>query len=259
MNRNLDGQDKLVHSLASKHQSGATCVKLVLPESGPPRGTLYLLPVEPGEGDAWGSPLTEVLKHDLHNQYRLTCVQPTFSAMLWYADHPTDQRSQQERYFIEDVVPLVEREYPDLLDGYRLLLGFSKSGYGVFSLLLRHPDLFAKAAAWDAPLGMTTHNRYGAAQAFGTQENFDKYNVWDLLRRSTESLGDRVRLGLFGYESFRGHMQATHFQMTKLGIPHHYADGPQRKHAWDGDWLPELVEFLAREGERLGPCRLGGG
>ena len=74
---------------------------------------------------------------------------------------------------------LVERGRPDPLDGNRLLLGFSTSGYGAFSLFLRHPGLFAKAAAWDAPLGMTTHNRYGAAETYGTQENFNKYSVWD--------------------------------------------------------------------------------
>jgi hypothetical protein len=58
-----------------------------------------------------------------------------------------------------------------------LLLGFSKSGWGaLFSLLLRHPDVFGKAAAWDAPLVMDSPGRHGNGDIFGTPENFEKYS-----------------------------------------------------------------------------------
>ena len=47
----------------------------------------------------------------------------------------------------------IEQHYPARADrDGRLLVGFSKSGWGAYSLLLRHPDRFGKAAAWDAPL-----------------------------------------------------------------------------------------------------------
>lgn len=39
--------------------------------------------------------------------------------------------------------------------------------------------------------------------------------------------------------------------MLKWGIPHHYVDGPQRKHAWDSGWLPEAVQFLAADRNRM--------
>jgi hypothetical protein len=57
---------------------------------------LYVLPVEPGEGTRWGSALAEVKRHDLHNEYGLICVYPTFSQLPWYADHPTDRGIRQK-------------------------------------------------------------------------------------------------------------------------------------------------------------------
>jgi S-formylglutathione hydrolase FrmB len=208
---------------------------------------LFLLPVAFAETSPWGDPLPEILEHDLHNRHSLICVMPSFTGMPWYADHPTDPRSQQERYFIEDVVPLVEASCSQVRGVDRLLLGFSKSGFGAFNLFLRHPGMFAKAAAWDAPLGMASINKYGSAEAFGTQANFDEYYLWEALKQNAGRLDDEHQLGLFGYDTFRGHMQATHYQMLKWGIPHHFVDGPRREHQWNSGWLPEVIEFLAGE------------
>ena len=88
---------------------------------------------------------------------------PTFSHLPWYADHPTDPDIRQESYLLEVVIPFIEANYPARADRRgRLLLGFSKSGWGAYSLLLRHPDVFGKAAAWDAPLMMSEPGKYGS-------------------------------------------------------------------------------------------------
>src|SRR5437773_1672793 len=80
---------------------------------------------------------------------------------------------RQETYFVKVVVPFVEKQYPAQAEpGGRLLVGFSKSGWGAYSLLLRHPDVFGKAAAWDAPLTMT-RPQYGMADIVGTPEQFE--------------------------------------------------------------------------------------
>ncbi len=146
----------LVHTAASEYQQGKTQIKVLLPDAFSARGrykTLYLLPVESGDGKRWGDPMAEAVRCDLHNKHKLICVFPTFSDLPWYADHPTNGEIRQESQLLRVVLPLVERNYPVLAerDG-RLLVGFSKSGWGAWSLLLRHPDVFGKAAAWDAPL-----------------------------------------------------------------------------------------------------------
>ena len=236
------------HALQSKYQDGPTRLRVLQPQNLPdtqPLKTLYVLPVAPNASRPWGDPLPEIRDLKLHETHSLLVVMPTFTGMPWYANHPTDPHSQQEHYFIEDVVPLVEKLYPSPQDVERLLLGFSKSGFGAFNLFLRHPGMFAKAAAWDAPLGMASIGKYGAAETFGTQQNFDKYNVWDALKENAADLTEGVRLGVFGYDTFRGHMQAAHYSMVKWGIPHHFVDGPRREHHWNSGWLQDVIEFLA--------------
>jgi hypothetical protein len=207
---------------------------------------LYLLPVEPLDGTQCGDPLAEVRKHNLHHRHQLLCVQPTFSHPPWYADHPTDPHIRQESHFLKVVVPLIdETHFAGRPPPERLLVGFSKSGWGAFSLLLRHPDLFAKAAAFDAPLAWESPNRYGTGEVFATQATMDKYCVSALVERMAASLAGEPRLALYGYSDFRGHHQFLHFRMLKLGISHEYADGPRREHRWDSGWLPEAVGFVA--------------
>ena len=126
-------------------------------------------------------------------------------------------------------------------------VGFSKSGWGAFSLLLRHPDLFGKAAAWDAPLMMEQPNRFGMGDIFGTQENFEKYQIAKLLEQQADKLQKGERLVLLGYGNFRDHHEKAHALMTKLKIDHRYQDGPARKHEWGSGWLPEAVECLLPE------------
>ncbi len=112
--------------------------------------------------------MKEVKKLDLHNKIGVIFVVPTFSHLPWYADHPTKPEVRQETYFVKVVVPFIDKTYPVKAEAAgRLLLGFSKSGWGAWSLLLRHPDLFSKAAAWDAPLMMDKPGKYGSGDIFG--------------------------------------------------------------------------------------------
>lgn len=239
------------HSVTGVYQSGETNIHVLLPDGFSASAAvrvLYLLPVEPHDGHQCGDPLAEVKKHDLHNRNQLICVQSTFSHPPWYADHPNDPHIRQESHFVKIVVPLIDETY--FAGGaapQRLLLGFSKSGWGAFSLLLRHPDLFAKAAAFDTPLAWETPNRYGMGEVFATQANMDEYCVARLLEREAARLADTPRLALYGYSDFRGHHQFLHYYMLKLGIAHEYTDGPRREHRWDSGWLPEAVEFLCKQ------------
>jgi enterochelin esterase-like enzyme len=195
--------------------------------------------VEAENGCQYGNGLREVQKQNLHNQFRAICVTPTFSHLPWYADHPLDATIRQESHLMRVVVPFVERNYPAMPHpAGRSLVGFSKSGWGAFSLILRHPDVFGQAAAWDAPLNMQRPDRYGMREIFGTQEHFEKYKITSLLKQRAEMLRNRQRLALVGHADFCEHHQAVHALLNSLGIPHAYQAGPLRKHAWNSGWLP---------------------
>ena len=192
----------------------------------------------------------------------LICVLPTFADLPWYADHPTNQSLRQESYLLDVVVPLIEKEYPQSRrdrDG-RLLVGFSKSGWGAWSLLLRHPDQFARSAAWDAPLTMDWPSKYGSRPIFGTEENFARYQVTSLLASRGPQLGEEARLIHMGYGNFREHHQLIAERLGELSVPSIYRDGPHQEHHWNSGWLPEAVALLAdgapaATGQEPGPWR----
>lgn len=239
----------LVHSINSPFQAATTEVKVLLPDRLEPDQrykVLYVLPVEANNEHRYGDGLAEVKRCNLHNKYNLICVAPTFSHLPWYADHPTDKSIQQESYFVKVVVPLIEQQYPARQDrDGRWLLGFSKSGWGAWSLLMRHSDLFGRAAAWDAPLDMQRYDLYGAGQVFGTQDHFESYRVLPAARACKPLADGSPRLVLTGYDNFRSQHETAHRQLEEWRIPHIYRDGPQRKHVWQSGWLEEAVELLA--------------
>lgn len=241
----------IVHIVRSELQSGPTEIQVLLPEKLDPAKKLpvvYLLPVEAGTGEYWGRAFEDIQSAGLQNRYGVICVYPTFAKLPWYADHPTDAHVQQEKYFTQVVVPFVETNYHTLAEPRgRLLLGFSKSGWGAFSLLLRQPEMFGRAVGWDAPFTMDGPTKYGMGEILGTQANFERYRITTLLRSRAEVLRGEARLGVFGYDNFREHHVQLHALLEELKIPHEYRDGPKRKHHWNSGWVRGAMEFLVRQ------------
>lgn len=247
----------LEHRVTSEFQAGETKIRLLLPSrmsSATKWKVLYLLPVEANSEHRYGDGLREAKMLDLANKYQLICVAPTFSHLPWYADHPTDKSIRQESYFLKVVIPAIAERYPTVTERHgQLLVGFSKSGYGAWSLLLRHPGLFEKAAAWDAPLMQAAPDRFGMGPIFGTPENFECYRLECLLCDRATVLRCRcgwessTRLIHLGYGNFLDHHSRMEELLTQLQIPHIYADAPKRDHTWHSGWLEEAVQRLLND------------
>lgn len=244
-----DASGVLVHDVQSSYQAATTQIRVLQPdllEEGKKYRVIYLLPVEAGNENRYGDGLEEVKKLDLHNSHGVIFVAPTFAHLPWYADHPTDPAIRQESHFVKVVVPFIDRSYPVQADiKGRHLLGFSKSGWGAWTLLLRHEAIFGKAAAWDAPFMMDQLGKYGSGPIFGTPENFANYHLSKLLEANAKRLGSEKRLIMLGYGNFRSEHLKLHAQLDQLQIAHEYRDGPQRKHDWHSGWVKEAVELLS--------------
>jgi hypothetical protein len=250
-----DASGVLVHRVRSAYQAGETEIRVLIPPdlaADEKCRVLFVLPVEPGMGQRWGDPMVELQKLQIPARYRLICVYPTFSDWPWYADHPSDGAIRQETYFIQVVLPMIQRTYP-VQDGRagRLLVGFSKSGWGAFALLLRHPDLFDRAAAWDAPLNKQAPDQFGMDKIFATQENFARYQLSRLLVERAADVRDGQRLIHLGFGNFREHHRAFEQLLLQHQITHFYHDGPHREHHWSSGWLPEAIELLVPFFNRL--------
>lgn len=239
---------ELVHRVRSPRQAGETLIRVLTPTELPDAKrcrVVYVLPVEAGEERRYGDGLEEVARLGLQNSTRMIFVAPTFSHLPWYADHPTDQTIQQESYFTKDVVPFVDANYPTTEKAEdRFLLGFSKSGCGAFQLLLRHPAVFGKAVAWDAPLMMDAPGKYGSGPIYGTAENFARYQLTELVRQRADDLKGAPRLMHIGFGNFRSEHEAFERHLMQLNVPHIYVDGPQRKHIWESGWVEPAVRLL---------------
>ena len=255
------------YEVDSPFQHKPNAVEVLLPDDFDPKAArdagkayrvLYVLPVEAAPGRAWGDGLQEVRKAGAHNRHRLICVAPAFDALPWYDDHPTDPKVRHETYLKRAVVPLIESRYPTpgTREG-RLLLGFSKSGWGAFSLILRDPDFWGYAASWDAPLMLDGADLgvFGTGPAFGTRENFERYLPTRLAERQAGAFRDRPRLVLAGTANFgpepagrfkdHPHTAAFHDKLARLGVRHVYRNDLAVRHHWESGWVKPVVDALA--------------
>lgn len=241
--------------IASPFQAESTSVRVLLPEgltSAQQYRVLYVLPVVKKDNRRFGDALAEIEKNGFHNKYRLICVAPEFTSLPWYANHESNMKQQDESHFIKTVIPFVDGNFPTINNERgRLLLGFSKSGWGAFSLLLRHPDLFYKAAGWDIGIRIDTgpisqkERAERIERIFGSTANFERYRISTLLKKQAGLLQGKARLFYYNTESKRALGGAEiHRLMVQLGIPHRYLFEPKRRHRWDSGWIPEAVRFL---------------
>lgn len=238
----------IIHTIRSEFQDGNNELAVLTPavlEPGRHYPVLFVLPVYPG-AKAARTGLEEVRRLNLHERFGLICVGPAFAEMPWYADHPSNLLDRQESHLLQAVLPFVEKLYPVRPDAAgRLLVGFSKSGWGAFSLLLRHPDTFGRAASWDAPFKLKRPGPWGTDRCWPTEADFAQYKVPQLLDERAGLLrAQPARLALFGYGLYRDDDIRVHEQLTALGIPHHWAHGPERKHTWESGWLESAIAAL---------------
>ncbi|MEX2607246.1 MAG: alpha/beta hydrolase-fold protein [Kiritimatiellia bacterium] len=231
---------------------GEDCdVRVLLPdplEPGKRYRTLYVLPVVgvKGRGE-FGDGLEELRKADAHNRWGLIVVAPSFDSVPWYGSHATDPKIRHEQYLKEVVVPFVEKNFPATgQSSDRLLLGFSKSGWGAVSLLLRDPDFWGAACSWDAPLMMDQQKLgWGSARHFGTPEHAVPHLPVTLARSKAAAFTDSPpRLFILGKNIYGKHTREFHDLLTEVKIPHHYDNSLAFKHRWDSGWLPPALELM---------------
>ena len=246
-----------VHQLKSPYQEKETSLRILLPDElkeGKHYRVLFVLPVHEDGLFKHGDGLVEVQKANIHNKHQLICVAPAFSSKPWFADHDQNPGKLDESHLLKTVIPFLETNYPVRTDRKgRLLIGFSKSGWGAMTLLLRHPDKFHKAVGWDpgirvdmGPFDPGYDREERIRRDFGSDENFEKFRISKLLKTRGKELGDEVRLFYFNRDGDPRALGGAriHNLMVHEGIPHRYVMEAHREHRWDSGWMPEALEFL---------------
>ena len=223
-----------VETIESPRQATANFLRVARPR-GKSNRTVLILPVTANISGQWCDCFYEALKLNWVKRYNVTIAAPSFSHLPWYADHPTNPKIAQESYLLHDILPR--------LSGRILLLGFSKSGNGALTLLLRNPGKFAAAAAWDAPLLLDAPGKYGSGEIYGTAENFAAYHIPTLLEKRFR---DPMKIAVSGFGGFQAEIAGAHEKMTALGIKHEYDNATKRPHHWSSGWMEPAMATLDR-------------
>ncbi len=156
---------------------------------------------------------------------------------------------------VKVVVPFIDNHYATTRQPEdRLLLGYSKSGWGALSLLARNPEVFGYAASWDAPLLLDFRELWGIAEHFGTADQLNRHQPLSALHRAADKLMGRRRFALLGHSLFgpwpsgefekTPHTNTAHQRLVEWGIPHYYSNSIQATHHWDGTWVQSSVAAL---------------
>lgn len=252
--RGPDEKEKkvLTFVIKSEFQRTPNNIRVLLPDNmkaGEKYSVLYILPTSSRLLDPWwNNGIMEAVKHDVANRYNIICVAPTFSDMPWYADHPSNKKIWQESYFFKSVIPYIEKNFAAIKSGQgRFLIGFSKSGTGAFSLMLRHPQMFAKTLSFDAPMLFEFVNVWGSKlqKIFGTKENFRKYQIPILMKdHSYMFRGKNPKFILMGYSDNQQAIEDVHLLMEHFKIPHVYDNSVEYRHNWQSGWFDIGIEYL---------------
>jgi len=216
-----------------------------------PRRILYVLPVEIGVtslSSLYSDGLEELRLLDVPNRFNMTLIAPSFNYEPWYGDNPLDSTKRMESFIINDLLPWGDTFVQSASIPQRLLIGFSKSGNGVLDLILRHPDVFSAAAAWDAPaVQIKDISAFcGLPLNFGNQATYNQYYIPTLFTNNAQAFQTRNRLWISGDQSaWTSDMVKLEQQLAAASILHTWVQGGPRAHSWHSGWLDGAVSSLA--------------
>jgi hypothetical protein len=205
------------------------------------------LPVEPGLAQSrWGSGLDELAKLDVENKYNTTIIEPIFPLYPWYADNPNDQTINYETFVASVLAPWANGNLSTTRTEKDLLIGFSKSGYGALDLLLKHPDTFDAAAAFDFPANMTTYDDYGASADYGAQVNFQSnYQLTGAFIDNLKApFARQTRILISEGPVFESQVADFDALLIARGVAHTLLAQRNYPHSWSSGWLPDAVAGL---------------
>jgi Putative esterase len=221
------------------------------PAPGVPHNFLYVLPVQAQLGNTYSDGLETLRRLDAQDRYNLTIIEPTFAIDPWYADNPENPDVRYETFMTKVIVPWAEKNLAITGREQNWLIGFSKSGLGAMDLILKHPGIFALAAAWDFPANMSSYDQLGAdpAASYGTNANFQAgYRLTPAFVQARSRPFLRLnRIWIGGNREFPVAMADYAKLLAEEGIVFSREAPRFMYHTWDSGWVPDALVALRRD------------
>lgn len=234
----------VLNRIKSPHQEDSTSLYTLSTglDGSDSLSVIFLLPVErQKERYRYGVGIREVkelLDSNLLSRHILF-IQPEFSRIPWYANHPSNPEVAQEKYLaglIEDM-----RRQMDFSTERVYLLGFSKSGWGSMSFTLNYPELVDGIFIWDAPLATGYQKAWGMEQVFLQKPHFEEnYQLTKRLARNAQKLRGKI-LVVGGYDFFATSCREVLEQLEQLGVAYIHDSDLNYPHEWNKTWIYGLL------------------
>lgn len=246
-----------IHHVDSEFQNGMQQIHVLSPDNyhclDSDMNVLYVLPVDKSGGSKSGYPLDVLYEMDAHNRYGMLIVFMTVQEEPWFADHPADRKIWQASYMHDFVVPFIDRNYRTVNKANgRFLMGFSKGGWGAYSMIFSRPDIYGFAAAWDAPF-LADQLIYEMNAVLGDAAQLALYRPDLAVQRLEREFRDRRRLVLAGENYFgklvppavgTSHILEMHRMLHEAGIQHSYIEDIGCPHTFNCGWMDPVLSAL---------------
>lgn len=203
------------------------------PDSGKRYPTLYLLHGYSGDYSNWVKLGGNIDSLATVNEMIVVCPDGRDS---WYWDSKSDPKMQMESFFVEELIPAIDKQFPTKAErDQRAITGLSMGGQGAMFLAIRHPELFSAAGSLSGGLDIRPFpDSWKMKKAIGSIK--DNPQEWE--SRTIYNLVDSLEPGTLdiifdcGSEDFFHQVNLNlHEKLLKKGIPHDYISRPG-KHNW---------------------------
>lgn len=167
----------------------------------------------------------------LANVYNMIFVCPD-GRDSWYFDSKLNPKMQMESFFVHDLVPYIDANYPTIADpAHRAITGLSMGGHGAMWLAIRHSDIWGNAGSTSGGVDFTPFapNCWSIDKALGDYNT--NRDVWE--HSTVMSLVPTLKPGQLniifdcGVDDFFFQVNNNlHDALLKAGIPHDYITRP---------------------------------
>ncbi len=217
-------------------------------EGGASYPVLYLLHGAFDGYTAWKDHAENIIC-SLVSKYGIIIVTPEGRSFGWYADSRLVKDNQIETYFLDELIPDVEKRFP--ANGLRSIAGLSMGGHGAFTLCLRHPGFFCSVSSMSGILDITRHEgHWRLGEVFGPFKgeyiaDWEEHSALKLIRQKAKyvrSLQMLITVSTNDPCSIDDN-RLVHSQLKKMNVEHLYFESPGG-HDWTY-WTSQLPLHVA--------------
>lgn len=206
--------------------------------------TAYVLHGYTGDYTDWQRHQPRI--NDMADRYGMIVVHPD-GRDSWYVDSPVNPKVKMETFFVEDLVPFIDKNYPTKADAaHRAITGLSMGGHGAIFLGFRHPDIWGNVGSMSGGVDITPFpNGWNLPTIFGTvEEHPENWENFTAINQIKNIKPGQVNINFdCGVDDFfAGVNESLHKALLEAKIPHDYTSRPGA-HTWEY-WNNSILHHL---------------